>query len=271
MKRLILSLSILFCSLMSMLGQNPDLKVFAHRGCWSKTDEGVFIIPENSTAAVRQARKNGYLGIECDVRYTKDKKMVVLHDSRLNRTVRRASDYSRLDKPVKLADLTFEELRRDYVLESEDPNLRTPVPTLEEILAECRKQGMIPMLHSSVEESYELAQKMFGDRWVCFTTSYDKLLKVRRFSNCMILLSIKGGTAEEIIEKLEMIGGECGISSMNHSLYTESFCKAVTGAGYEVQASIFPTEEEAEALKNGITYILTDHRLYTRKEKRRLR
>ena len=162
MKRLILSLSILFCSLMSMLGQNPDLKVFAHRGCWSKTDEGVFIIPENSTAAVRQARKNGYLGIECDVRYTKDKKMVVLHDSRLNRTVRRASDYSRLDKPVKLADLTFEELRREYVLESEDPNLRTPVPTLEEILAECRKQGMIPMLHSSVEESYDLAQKMFG-------------------------------------------------------------------------------------------------------------
>ena len=271
MKRLILSLSLMFCSLVAMYGQNIDLKVFAHRGCWTKTPEGEFIVPENSTAAVRQARRNGYLGIECDVRYTKDKKMVVLHDSKLNRTVRKASDYSRLEEPVKLADLTLDELRRDYVLESTDPKLRTPVPTLEEILLECKKQGMIPMLHSSVEESYELAQNMFGDRWICFTTSYDKLLKVREFSDCIILFSIKAGTAEDIIEKLQSLGGRCGISSMNYNLYTDSFCKAITDAGYEVQASIFPAQEESKALENGITYILTDHRLYTQKEKRRLR
>lgn len=271
MKRLILSLALMLCCLVAMQAKNPGLKVFAHRGCWSKTPEGVFVIPENSTAAVREARRNGYVGIECDVRYTKDKKMVVLHDSKLNRTARKSSDYSKLDKPVRLSDLTFEELRRDYVLESEDSTLRTPVPTLEEILVECKRQGMIPMLHSSVEESYALAQKMFGNRWVCFTTSYDNLLRVREFSDCVILFSIKGETAAETIGKLQKIGGRCGISSMNYSLYTEPFCKAMTDAGYEVQASIFPTEEEAEALKNGITYILTDHRLYTRKEKRRLR
>lgn len=271
MKRLILSLASVLCCLMAMQAENPGLKIFAHRGCWSKTPEGVFMIPENSPAAVREARRNGYLGIECDVRYTKDRKMVVLHDSKLNRTARRSSDYSKLDKPVRLADLTFEELRRDYVLESTDSTLRTPVPTLEEILLECKKQGMIPMLHSSVEESYELAQKMFGNRWICFTTSYDNLLKVREYSDCVILLSIKGGTAAETIEKLQKIGGKCGISSMNYNLYTESFCRAITDAGYEVQVSIFPTEEEAKALKNGITYILTDHRLYTRKERRRLR
>ena len=270
MKRLILTFAFLLCFVM-MQGQNTDLKIFAHRGCWSKTAEGVFVIPENSPAAVKEARKNGYLGIECDVRYTKDKKMVVLHDSKLNRTARRSSDYSKLEKSVRLSDLTFDELRRDYVLESTDPSLRTPVPTLEEILLECRKQGMMPMLHSSVEESYELAQEMFGDKWICFTTSYDNLLKVRKFSNCTILLSIKSESADEVVEKLQMIGGRCGISSMNYNLYTEAFCKTITDAGYEVQASIFPVEEEAKALQNGITYILTDHRLYTKKEKRRLR
>ena len=58
---------------------------------------------------------------------------------------------------------------------------------------------------------------------------------------------------------------------MNYNLYTDSFCKVITDAGYEVQASIFPAQEESKALENGITYILTDHRLYTQKEKRRLR
>ena len=271
MKRLISTIVSLLCLVAVMDGQNPKLKVFAHRGCWSKNAEGVFVVPENSTAAVRAAKKNGYIGIECDVRYTKDGKMVVLHDSKLNRTVRRAGDYSKLEKSVKLADLTFEELRRDYVQESENPEFRTPVPTLEEILLECRKQGMIPMLHSSIEESYELAQKMFGNKWVCFTSSYDKLVKVREFSDCLVLFSISGGTAQETISKLEKLGGKCGISSMKYNLYTAPFCKTLTDAGYEVQASIFPADEEEKALKNGITYILTDHRTHTKKEKRHLR
>lgn len=271
MKRFLSSLLLLLCIGVVMNGQSSELKVFAHRGCWSKNSEGVFIVPENSPAAVKEARKNGYLGIECDVRYTKDGKMVILHDSKLNRTVRRASDYSRLDKPVKLADLTFEELRRDYVLESENPEYRVPVPTLEEILLECKKQGMIPMLHSSVEESYELAQKMFGNKWVCFTSSFDNLINVRKYSDCMVLYSISEGPVEKIITKLEQIGGKCGISSMKYNLYTKSFCGALTAAGYEVQASIFPADEEEKALKNGITYILTDHRTHTKKEKRRLR
>lgn len=280
MKKFLLGLSLMMGIVFSTNAATPEVvesswlkkvKVFAHRGCWSKNADGVFIVPENSMAAVREAKKNGYVGIECDVRYTKDKKMVVLHDSRLNRTVRKASDYSKLDKPVKLADLTFEELRRDYVLESENPEFRIPVPTLEEILLECKRCGMVPMLHSSVEESYRMAQEMFGDKWICFTSDFEKVLKVREFSDCMILYSINAGTGQETVEKLKQLGGNCGVSTMKYRLYTKEFCKTLTDAGYEVQASIFPVEEEIKALKNGITYILTDHRLFTRKELRRAR
>lgn len=271
MKRLILSVLTLMCLALSVCAQSPDVTVFAHRGCWSKNADGEFIIPENSVAAVKAARKSGYVGIECDVRYTKDGRMVVLHDNTLNRTVRKASDYSKLDKPVKLSSLTFEELRRDYVLESEDPSLRTPVPTLEEILMECKRQGMVPMLHSSVEESYRLAQEIFGNKWVCFTSDYEKLVKVRGYSDCVILYSVNAGPVEEVIQKLSRLGGDCGISSMKYNLYTAEFCKALTDAGYEVQASIFPAPEEEKALSNGITYILTDHRTHTKKEKRRVK
>ena len=256
MKKITL-LSILCLVALSAMAQNYPT-MFAHRGCWTKNDAKEFIVPENSLPAVAMAKTMGYTGIECDVHYTKDKRMVILHDATLNRTMRRASDYSKLDKPVRLADLTFEELRRDYVLESENPAWRTPIPTLEELLAECKKQGVMPMLHSALMESYHVAQEMFGDEWICFTGGVDHLKKVREFSNCIILLSINSGTAEENISHLEQIGGRCGVSTMNYKLYTPEFCKALTDRGYIVQASIFPTPHETIAQRNGISYQLTD-------------
>ena len=249
---------------LSAAGQSRDIHVFAHRGCWSKSASGEFIIPENSVAAVAEAARRGYEGIECDVRLTKDGRMVVLHDRTLNRTARRASDYSKLQETVYLKDLTYEELRLYYVLESEDPKMRTPIPTLEEILTECKRQGITPMLHSAIWKSYKVAQKMLGDKWICFTGSVEKMQKVRKFSNCTILLSINDGTAEENIEKLKSIGGHCGISTMKHKLYTADFCKALTDAGYEVQASVFPFGREKAAIGNGITYLLTDRILPSR-------
>ena len=259
MKRLLTLLYALLMLVPAEAKQEQYPTMFAHRGCWSKNDKGEFVIPENSVAAVAAAKRMGYTGIECDVHYTKDKRMVILHDATLNRTARNAKDYSKLDKPIKLADLTFEELRRDYVLESADPSLRTPIPTLEELLAECKKQGIVPMLHSALMESYHVAQEMFGDGWICFTGGVEHLKKVREFSNCTILLAINGGTAEECIANLRQIGGHCGVSTMKYALYTPEFCKALTDEGYEVQASIFPAPHEAIAQRNGVTYQLTDY------------
>lgn len=258
MKRFLL-LVFLCCSMVMAEAKKPSMPhMYAHRGSWSKCNKGEFIIPENSIAAVAAAARMGYEGIECDVHYTRDGRMVILHDATLNRTCRHAGDYSRLEKPIYLRDLTFEELRRDYVLESTDPALRTPVPTLEELLEECKRCGIVPMLHSDLMESYHVAQRMFGNEWICFTGGVEHMKKVREFSDCIILLAINDGTAEENIARLKQIGGHCGISTMNYSLYTPEFCKAITDAGYEVQASIFPAPHEAYAQRNGITYQLTD-------------
>jgi len=64
--------------------------LFAHRGLHGKG------IPENSAAAFIKAREKGY-GVELDVRFTKDKKLVVFHDDDLKRM---CGD----DKKVKDAD-----------------------------------------------------------------------------------------------------------------------------------------------------------------------
>ena len=250
----------------ALLNARPNLHFFAHRGCWSVNAANEFIIPENSIAAVQQAAVMGYEGIECDVKYTQDGKMVIMHDKTINRTMRKAADYSAIEVPVKVEDMMFEELRSEYVLASTNPELRTPIPTLEELLMECKKIGIVPMLHSRIVESYKLAQKIMGDNWVCFDGKFEAIVQAREFSQCTILWSPSKQFINEagddllpqIIRYLEQIGGKCGISTMTYRLYTPEFIKALTDANYLVQASIFPAIPEAEAVKNGITHLLTD-------------
>lgn len=236
-----------------------EILLFAHRGAWSKDSTKVFIIPENSLAAVEQAALLGYDGVEMDVKCTKDKKLVIMHDAKLNRTTRLRHGYKNLTGPVKVSDLTLRDLRRDYVHASSDPSQRRKIPTLKQMLKACRKHKLIPMLHSSIFESYEMAQKIMGDKWICFTRDLRMCKAAREISDCLILYSISKGSAEEVISKLMEIGGTCGISSMKYDLYTEEFIEKLTDRGFQVQASIFPPEKEMEAIKHGVTIVLTDN------------
>ena len=128
MKRFLTLISALCIAVVAMAQNDALPKMFAHRGCWSK------ICPENSLPAVARAAQHGYMGIECDVRLTADGKMVIMHDKTINRTCRNASDYSKIEGKVNVSDLTFRELRNNYVLASPNAEYRMPVPTLEEML-----------------------------------------------------------------------------------------------------------------------------------------
>ena len=226
--------------------------MFAHRGCWSK------VVPENSIPAVGRAARHGYAGIECDVKLTKDGKMVIMHDKTINRTCRNADDYSKISGKVSVADLTFKELRENYVMASSNSEYRTPVPTLEEILKECKRHNIIPMLHSKYVESYRLAQKIMGNNWVCFTNNVEGIKECRKFSKCLILYAIKEKTADSAFEVLPQLGGKVGVSSMNREALTRERIKRLRELGYDVQASIYLTPREVYALRDGANIILSD-------------
>ncbi len=228
---------------------------FAHRGCWFKDN-----VPENSLHAVRMAKRFGYKGIECDVKYTADSVMIILHDKSLNRTLRNAADYSMIKEKTYVKDLTFEELRRDYVMASDIPDMREKVPTLEELLLECKKEDIIPMLHSNIIESFELAQKIMGDgNWIAFSGKHEIMKKARNITNGLILQSISKNTkAEDALRMLETIGQPCGISTMSTALLSKEFNSVFTTQGYEVQASIFKSPHELQAFRNGVTIQLSD-------------
>ena len=96
---------------------------FAHRGLHG---EGV---AENSLSAFRRALDEG-IGVELDVRLTKDGSLVVFHDDTLTRV-------AGIDKRVD--SLTLEELRSARLLGTEDT-----VPTFREVME--LVDGKIPLL-----------------------------------------------------------------------------------------------------------------------------
>lgn len=225
----------------------------AHRGCHI---DG--LIPENCPAGVAYARRYGFRAIECDAHYTKDSVLVLMHDATINRTMRLREGYAVIPEPIRYADVTYQELCDRYVLASDEPAFRTCIPTLEEELLECRRQGIIPMLHTDIFEAYAMAQRIVGDNFIAFDGNYTAVREARSLGNCLILWDPGTRSPNEIIHMLEAIGGRCGISSMKRDLLTPDFIRALTSHGYHVQSSIFPTPYEMQAIHDGATLILSD-------------
>lgn len=96
---------------------------YAHRGLHG---EG---IPENSLSAFEAAKKGGY-GVELDVHLTKDEKLVVIHDSTLERVT---------GKSGIVEDMTLEQLRR-YRLEG----TQEPIPEFTHVLE--LFDGQVPLI-----------------------------------------------------------------------------------------------------------------------------
>lgn len=233
-------------------------QVFAHRGCWIEN-----YIPENSLDGVEMAARYGYPTTECDVRLTADSVHVLMHDPRINRTMRNAADYSEIVPKTYVKDLTLAQLREGYVLASDDVARRKPIPTFKEYLEKCAECGIKPILHCDIFSGYVEAQELAGSNWIAFSTEYDVLMKVREMNPDVLILyaidKMEGDkTPEEVIARLEAIGGRVGISSMNRNDQRAEMCSALRARGYEIQSSIVPTPHDMTATKNGVTILLTD-------------
>lgn len=117
-------LLILFASVLFMI--KPNLKrdlspfvggYFAHRGLH---DNGS-LCPENSLPAFLHAKQHGF-GVELDVQLTKDKQLIVFHDSSLSRMVEGEVD-------EKICNMTYAEIK-EYTLKGGNER----VPLFSEVL-----------------------------------------------------------------------------------------------------------------------------------------
>ncbi len=93
------------------------------------------LYPENSLPAIEDAIKLGIDIAELDIRFTKDKKLVIMHDKTVDRTT--------TGKGL-VSDFTFEELRKLH-LRIKDSVTNEVVPTLEEAFALAKGKILIDL------------------------------------------------------------------------------------------------------------------------------
>lgn len=114
------------------------IKVLGHRGCRG-------LEPENTFRAFKKAIDLGVDLIEFDVRMTKDKRLVVIHDEKLDRTTNGRGF---------VRDFTFEEIRKL------DAGKGEKVPSLEEVLNFLKSQKPIIVIEIKEPETTEQILKI---------------------------------------------------------------------------------------------------------------
>ncbi len=107
-----------------------DRTPYAHRGLYDNNQH----VPENSLAAFQAAKEAGY-GVELDVRFTADRKVVVFHDDTL---LRMCGDNRRVD------ECTYAQLQELRLLDSDEriPLLREVLELLKDVTVLCEIKPM---------------------------------------------------------------------------------------------------------------------------------
>ncbi|MGC6461808.1 MAG: glycerophosphodiester phosphodiesterase [Pirellulaceae bacterium] len=138
--------------------------VTAHRG-------NSIAYPENTMSAFRNAMAAGVDWIEADVWLTKDRELVVIHDSTTARVGNKnlsviSSTYSEL----RTVDVATEHRQRNQLTLEDCPTQH--IPTLADLICEVQKQGQtrlsIQPKMDCVAEVVGLVKKMKAQRWIGF-------------------------------------------------------------------------------------------------------
>ena len=159
----------------------------SHRG-WGEA-------PENSLASFQMTRDKGYYAFETDVRFTKDNVAVLSHDATIN-NVARNNDLTTIANTTYVKDLTYEELKNNYVFNVERVNHSEPtvlsgyntnrITSFEEMIdfVKTNKMYVSIELKEGTKEQIESLVKMTQQkkahnyvRWISFYTDLLEMVK----------------------------------------------------------------------------------------------
>lgn len=142
----------------------------------SVNHRGYYTAPENTLAAFRESRQNGFTMVECDVSFTKDGYAVLLHDNTVDRTSNGTG---------KINSLTLKEVRSlDFGSWKSPEYVGEKIPTFEEFIFLCRNISLHPYIEikrgATTEQVKQLIKTVikYGMQdnvtWVSFEESYLK-------------------------------------------------------------------------------------------------
>lgn len=169
------------------------MKYRSHRG-------GVFYTPENTMPAFLDALGKDFCSIETDPRYTKDGKIILMHDPTINKTCRYA-DGSEIKEEIYVSDITYDELMQyDAGIWMGEEFRGVKVPLFEELLKAAEGSDTVISLDKKIpddkqEPLFDLIEKY--NTKVSFSVQDEVRLNIiqNRFPDALI--EYDGNTMED--------------------------------------------------------------------------
>lgn len=227
--------------------------LIAHRGYSS-------VAPENTLAAVREAGKAKFQACEFDIQPTKDHAWVVMHNDTVD---------TMTDGEGKISDLTLAEIK-SFRIDAGNGLDKYPderIPTLEEMLDECKKSNIHPVVEikgGDEQEVSELCEYLLSrkdrNKFTVISFEEDYLKQVKRLipnMKCYILLSDIPDWAVEFCLENNIDGIDFKYKESN-----KEAVKAAKKANLELVAWTVDKSEAFEDLYNNMgVYSVTTNKL----------
>jgi glycerophosphoryl diester phosphodiesterase len=226
--------------ILSDLYKRPDrILISAHRA-----DHALF--PENSLPAIGKAIEAGIDIVELDIRETRDKVLVLMHDKDINRTTTGKGAVS---------DLSYQELQAFYLLQEGKPT-GEKIPTFEEALKMAKGHILIDIdfkeeTLSAKQETYRLLRKYGMERQVFFFIyDYREATDYRTMDSRVPIMPLAYKN-EDVHAILQM--GRFPAVHVDESFYSDTLMGAIRAAGMRVWINALGKYDELEekAVRSG--------------------
>lgn len=235
--------------------------IYAHRGA-------SYDYPENTMLAFQKAVEQGADGIELDVQFTKDKKIIVCHDDNIDRTSNGTGF---------VEDMTYEELLEyDFGVFKGEAFAGEKIPLLSQVLDLIKESGLLLNIEiknrgekvdgledavCNMVHEYELCDKVlyssFDHEMLRRLKAYDPTAKIGA------LYSHSPYNALEYMKGLQVQAVHPG----KKVVFAQDMCRKALEQGWEVNVWTVDTLEDAEPLvKAGVTSLITNRPAFLRAE-----
>ena len=175
--------------------ENDNIKSVNHRGYCT-------VAPENTLAAYRLSKANGFTHVECDVSFTSDGYAVLLHDDTVDRTSNGTGN---------IANMTLNQVRGlDFGSWKSSAYAGEKIPTFEEFIVLCKRLGLHPYIELKMGTETQIKSlvntvKRYGMKgnvtWISFSDNF--LVWVKEVDAWARLGYVVGGVNETTINTVE--------------------------------------------------------------------
>ena len=177
------------------------IKLQAHRGVACEC-------PENTMSAFRCAIMQGYDVIEIDLDYTKDRKIVALHDNYINRAARK-NDGSIPESAININDITYADvLKYDFGASFSLKFRGEKIPLFEDVLKIAKKAGVRLKIDNKMQNfPTDVLDNFFSiikdfEQFVSVTSNNIDFVKICLNKNNKIAIDYDGNVSEDVLNEL---------------------------------------------------------------------